>query len=574
MTKLLVQTPGKQPFVAEMTQLRMTIGRSASNDICLEDPFASRVHTEIRCEGDACWLADLGSANGTLVNGVRVSGNVQIFPGDKLRIGESVIEVQPAAGATPETSIKVGGDLPAQDILAKPETTMTTLRRPPVSSGLRSVIESVRSAGATEVPVAAERSKELMAVISDVGIALLSPLSLDEVLSQIVGLVFEAIPAERAFLFLRNAQDDRLVCKVASYRKHEPEEAEQAVKISRSIAEEVIGKGRSLLTSDALSDERFRQRESIVLSGIRSVMAVPLSVDKQVTGMIYVDSPMHVNRFTEDDLRLLTTIASVAAVKLENTLLLEQRIENERIKQQLESARDIQSRLMPASPPSVENYELVGMSFPCYEVGGDYFDFLSLSDGNLGIALGDVSGKGIDAAILMSSLHASLRAQASARTLISDMMAAVNRYIYENTPSNRFITLFYGELDPRTHRLAYVNAGHNSPILARTSGRVENLESGGIPVGILAEVAYGEQQVRFEPGDTLIVYSDGITESTNQQGEEFGVDRLLDAIRDKSHLKAHELRDRIDEAVHQFVGKARPADDRTLVIVRRSEAHP
>src|SRR5262249_23759602 len=160
--------------------------------------------------------------------------------------------------------------------------------------------------------------------ISKVGLALLSPLSLDEVLSQLLGLIFEAVPADRACLFLRGAEEGELVCKVASYGRQPLSEAEQKVKISHSITEEVVGKGQAILTTDALSDARFRQQASIIESHVRSVMAVPLSVDRQVLGMIYVDSPMSKNCFTDDDLRLLTTIASVAAIKIENALLLEQ----------------------------------------------------------------------------------------------------------------------------------------------------------------------------------------------------------------------------------------------------------
>jgi len=570
MMKLVVRTPGKQPFAVEVTKLRLTLGRSVRNDICLEDPFASRVHAEIRCEGNACLLTDLGSANGTFVNGVRISGTVQIFPGDRVQIGESLIEVQPLAGRALATSVTVIGErLSTAEVVATPETTLTSSEKARGTSELLSVIETVRSAGVKEVPAEVERGRDLLTVISQVGVALLSQLSLDEVLNQIVNLVLDAIPADRAFLLLRGTGDGDLICKVASYRGREPSQVEQSVRISRSITEEVVGKGRSVLTSDALSDERFRLKESIVLSGIRSVMAVPLSVNKQVIGMIYVDSPMNVNVFTEDDLRLLTTIASVAAIKIENALLLEQRIESERMKQQLNNARDLQFRLLPVTPPAVENYDLTGISFPCYEVGGDYFDFICLEGGNLGIALGDVSGKGMDAAMLMSSLHASIHAQALTRAPVSEMIATVNRYIQESTPPNKFVTLFYGELNPKTHVLTYTNAGHNPPILVRSDGRVETLEIGGIPIGISADVVYDQGQAQLEPGNLLILYSDGISESTNERGDEFGVTRLLDVVRSNRHLKTSQLRDRIDEALSHFVGKARPVDDMTLVIAKR-----
>jgi serine phosphatase RsbU (regulator of sigma subunit) len=570
MAKLFVRTPGKQPFVVELTKMRMTVGRSVRNDICLEDPFSSRVHAELRCEGESCWLTDLGSANGTFVNGVRVTGTVQLFPGDRVQIGESLMEVQAAAGMTLATSATIIGErVPTEEVIATPETTLSSADRVAVAPDLLSVIETVRSVGTAEQPTGIERSKELLGVISQVGNTLLSQQSLDEVLHQIVGLVLGAVPADRAFLLLRESGEGDLVCKVASYRGREPSKGEQAVKISRSITEEVIGRGKAVLTSDALSDARFRQRESIILSGVRSIMAVPLSVNKQVTGMIYVDSPMNVNCFTDDDLGLLTMIASVAAIKVENALLVEQRIDNERIKQQLNNARDLQFRLLPVTPPTIENYDLTGISFPCYEVGGDYFDFIRLKEGNLGIGLGDVSGKGMDAAMLMSSLHASVRGQALTRAPIREMVGTVNRYIYETTMPNKFVTFFYGELNPQTHQLTYTNAGHNPPLLIRSDGQVDTLEAGGIPLGIVDEMVYEEGRVQFGPGDLMIIYSDGFSESVNELGEEFGVTRLIEVVRKHRHLKATQVRDRIDEAISQFIGKAHPADDMTLVIVKR-----
>ncbi len=572
MVKLVIKTPGKQPSTVEVTKLRVTLGRSVRNDVCLEDPFASRVHAEIRCESDSCWLTDLGSVNGTFVNGVRISGTVQIFPGDRLYIGETLIEVHPSGPALPATSLtRMGEKAPSTEIIATPETLVSSAERLATpAQGLLSVIETVRTAsGEKTLSPDVARGKELLALISQVGLALLSQLSLDEVLKQIVGLVLEAVPADRAFLFLREPAQGNLLCKVACYRGQEPTGVPDVVTISRSITEEVIGRGRSVLTSDALADERFRRRESIILSGIRSIMAVPLSVNKQVIGMIYVDSPMSVNCFSDEDLQLLTTIGSVAAIKIENALLVEQRIESERIKQQLNNARDLQFRLLPVTPPAVENYDLTGISFPCYEVGGDYFDFIVLPNGHLGLGLGDVAGKGMDAALLMSSLHASVRAQALTPSSIGEKIGAVNRYICENTPMNKFVTLFYGELDPTRHILTYTNAGHNPPLLVRAEGRVETLDTGGIPVGISEAITYDEGTVRFDPGDVLLLFSDGITESVNERGEEFGVTRLLEVVTHHRHLRPTELRDRIDEALSQFVGKARPADDMTLVIVKR-----
>ncbi len=574
MIKLLVRTPGHPLVTFEVTKRRIAIGRSARNDLCLDDPFASRVHAELRREGQTYWLTDLGSANGTYVNGIRIRETVPIAPGDRLQIGETILEVLSGVDA-PSGMTSLAGES-VREIIARPEMAISSAEPLPLAPEVFSVVDSIRTVSVGLAPEA-EQSRKLLAVISQVSVALLSSLSLEDVLKQIVGLVLEAVPAERAFLLLHNAQGE-LVCKVACYRGQEPSEVERVVRISRSITEEVIGHGRSVLTSDAQADERFRQRNSILLSGIRSIMAVPLLVNRreassaprQIIGMIYVDNPMSAGAFTEGDLQLLTMVASVAAIKIENTLLLEQRLENERIKQQLAQARDLQFQLLPLVPPEVEGYDLTGISFPCYEVGGDYFDFIRLPDGVLIFTVGDVCGKGMDAAMLMSALHASVRAQAMTVASVAELVAAINRYLVETTAPNKFATLWLGRLNPRTHELSYVNAGHNPPLLVRAHGDVEFLEKGGIPVGILGEVAYEEGRLRLEPGDGLVLFSDGISESTNEQGEEFGVTRLVDVVRRHRELRAASLRDRIEEALSLFIGKARLADDITLLILKRT----
>jgi serine phosphatase RsbU (regulator of sigma subunit) len=572
MMKLNIKTPGKPPVTTEVKKLRATIGRSVRNEVCLEDPFSSRIHAELRIDADTYWVTDLGSANGTFVNGRRLSGSMQLFPGDRVQIGETVIEVQPPADVTQAIPSSATDHLITVEATPTPEMIGESTEQTRTTSGLLSVIETVRHAsGAKEELPVAEYRKDLLAVVSEVSLALMSQSSLDEVLGQIVELIFKGVPADRAFLLLRDAKTGELVCKVASYRQGRPASAETGVKISRSITEEVVGQGRSVLTSDAMQDERFRGQESIVLQGIRSVLAVPLSVNRQVIGMIYVDSPMSVNIFTHDDLQLLTTMASVAAIKIENALLLEQRIDNERIKQQLNSARDIQSRFLPVSPPTVPHYELTGISFPCYEVGGDYFDFIQAEDKRLMIALGDVSGKGMDAAMLMSSLHATMRAQFDNSVSVSEMISRVNSYLYENTPPNKFATLFCSQLDAEAHTLTYTNAGHNPPLLVRPGGAVVYLETGGLPVGIAPSATYEEGTVTFEPGDVMVIYSDGFSESMNRQGEEFGAERLAAVAQKNLHCRPSQLRDRIEEAITNFLAGAPAGDDMTMVIVKRTD---
>ncbi len=249
----------------------------------------------------------------------------------------------------------------------------------------------------------------------------------------------------------------------------------------------------------------------------------------------------------------------------------EELLEKRRMEEELKLASAIQSRLRPSAWPALEGWQLAGVSLPCREIGGDYYDcFERAKDGRVILALGDVAGKGADAALLMSSLHACVRAQARVAASLNEVMREINQYVYENTPPEKFVTLFYAELDPPSGSLRYSNAGHPPPLVVRRSGEVVRLEAGGIPVGILSRVLYGQGEVALDPGDVLILYSDGISESLNGD-KEFGESPLIEAARQNPECAAGELRDRIGEALERFAGAAPPADDRSLVVVKRME---
>lgn len=579
MPRLIVRsTPSHGDSVTELSRLRTTIGRSARNDLCVEDPFASRLHAEIRRRGDAFWISDLGSANGTLINGARLTTQVQLSDHDIIRIGETEIEYSeradtaPARGRTsilfsdssfapaPEATIVAGSRNSAHDLL-KLTDSQTQVNKAFVENR-------------TLIPDQKLVSPDELNIISRVSLTLLSPLSLDDTLQQVLECVFEVLPADRGYVMLLETPEGKpdappdLVCKALKSRR-QAVTSQQEIQISHSITEQVLKQCTSVLTSDAQQDPRFQERNSIVLGGVRSVMAVPLAVENRVSGMVYIDSPYQTNRFTERDLQLLTLMAGVAAIRIENVRLLEVQQEQKRLANELAVASEIQLRLHPASPPAIPGYDMIGVSFPCYEVGGDYFDFIEKKDGRYVVALGDVSGKGTGAALLMSSVHAAVRAQATTRLSASEVVGEINQYIYDNTPSNRFVTLFYSELDPRSHQLNYITAGHNSPLLVRTTGEVTTLDIGGFPVGITPFADYREGWAELTPGDVLVIYSDGVTESLNEEGEEFGEARLIEIVQKNRGRTAAGLRDRIDEALAKFVGKAKTVDDLTLVIVKR-----
>jgi sigma-B regulation protein RsbU (phosphoserine phosphatase) len=561
MAELIVKYPDRTAEHFPINRLRITIGRSARNDLCIPDPFASRVHAEVRHEGDEYFLHDLGSANGTLYNGSIVEAPVPLLRGGRIQIGETEIVFND--GPYPLTS---GATMITDNSSSIPEATIALSSADRTTSGLFEAIEGARTQSEESAAQPVAKQTDLLALISKVGVALLASVTLTETLDQIVSLVFEAVPADRCMIMMRDEKHQDL--KVAGARLRDRTGDVGEIRISRSVMEEVVTNGKSVLTSDAQADPRF-MGGTVMLQGVRSVLAVPLGVGENVFGIIYADSPLAEGRFTEDHLKVLTTLASVAAIRVENARLMEERIERERLEREQQVASEIQHRFLPAAAPQLPGYELQGISFPCYEIGGDYYDFIERSDGKLVVALGDVSGKGTAAALLMSSLHAAVHAQADIHDSLVKTVSAVNRYLVESIPPNRFVTLFYAELDPKQGMLTFLNAGHNPPLIVHSGGTMEQLAAGGLPLGIMPNADFREGRTQLHPGDVLVVYSDGVTEAYNPKGEEFGPTRLYEVVSRNIDSSAAGIRDRIEAALTKFCQGTPAADDITLVIVKR-----
>ena len=538
----------------------MTVGRSARNDLCIDDPFASRVHAEIRREGDHYVLQDLNSANGTLFNGRRLVEPVRLVTNDLVQIGETSFVFEDSRPALPQIDFGASA-APEATIAFDSAITRTT-------SGLLEAIEGTRTQVGVRVavPPPPDKHQVLLKFISKVSVTLLSPVSLDELLKQITVLVFEAVPADRCLIMLRDDSDQAI--KVHLARLRNGENAGQDMRVSHTVMEDVLRQGQSVLTADAQQDPHLAS-QTMALQGIRSVLAVPLGVGAKVFGLVYADSPFGEDRFTKEHLEVLTMLASVAAIRVENARLLEERLQRERMERELQLACEIQQRFLPTAPPLIEGYELQGISFPCYEIGGDYFDFINGGENRWMVALGDVSGKGTAAALLMSSLHASIHAQTTAGRSLAETISAVNNYLAANTPSNRFVTLFYAALAPAEGDFSYINAGHNSPIIMRADGACETLDSGGLPLGLIAGTGYAEGCLQLNRGDIFVAYSDGVSEALNPADEEFCLERLQEVVAANRHLDATALRDKIEAALSQWADGTPANDDITLVIVKR-----
>lgn len=555
MSYLTVIAADGRTFRRDIDAERLTIGRSSKNDVNLSfDLSLSRFHAEVTRRDGRFFLADVGSRNGTSLNGRAVTQPTELKVGDQIALGETrilfgaepgpqvAIEDRPVLNADSSTMT-----IPLEDIIASPMTPTG----PP--------------APGKPAPPAAPESRTL-AVLTRAGMELINYRPLDEVFEAIMDLVFEAIPAERGFLMLLEGDSPELVSKVVRDLK---KSYGGTISLSRSIAHSVVENRQSVLTADAQTDERFKMKESIVLQGIHSAMCVPLWNNRAVIGLIYVDTVNAAKTFNPEDLKLLTLLANIAAVKIENARLFEDTLKKERMEKEMQHAAEIQRKLLPVETPVFAGYELAGFNDPCREVGGDYFDFIERGAGRLGFAIGDVSGKGMGAALLMATVRASFRAHLEAPVTLESLATSLNNTILQSANSNNFVSFFYGELDGASGKIDFVNAGHNPPILVRAGGEVERLKASGLILGVFPGARHSAAATGLAPGDVLVAFSDGVTESQNPAGDEYGEERLIELLTKERSRPAAGIQDQVAASIKAFAGTEPQYDDVTLVVLKR-----
>jgi len=547
----IIASDGKT-FRRDIDSDRLKIGRSSKNDVNLSfDLSLSRFHAEVTRQAGRYYVADVGSRNGTSLNGKPVVKAAELQVGDRITLGETTILF--AADQEPRVAIEDAPALPAdsstmtiplEDILSSPPSPVSQ----PSSSGRQ------------------DAESRTLAVLTRAGMELINYRPLDEVLEVIMDLVFEAIPAERGFMMLLEGDSKELVSKVVRDLK---KSYGGKISLSRSIARSVVDNRQSVLTTDAQTDERFKMKESIVLQGIHSAMCVPLWNNREVIGLIYVDTINAARTFGPEDLKLLTLLANIAAVKIENAKLFEDTIEKQRMEKELKNAAEIQRKLLPVGTPDFPGYDLAGYNDPCREVGGDYFDFIDRGPQRMGFAIGDVSGKGTGAALMMATVRASFRAHLEAPCTLQGLIASLNETIVQSANSNNFVSFFYAEVDRGSGRMDSVNAGHNPPLLVRASGDVERLKADGLILGVFAGVRHKQSESVLNPGDMLVAYSDGVTETQNVGGEEYGEERLTALLKEHRGSSAAAIRKLVADDTKAFAGLAPQYDDVTLVVVKR-----
>jgi serine phosphatase RsbU (regulator of sigma subunit) len=552
--ELLVTTPDRRTRRVPLEGEGISLGRAHSNDLCYpDDASLSRSHLLFERTPSGWAVRDLGSKNKTYVNGAVLTESKLLNPGDRLNAGHLVISYVDAESESSGDVVFVKSDGPEfhpnATVMTNLEGLLSGEDTAPLPRNIQPEIEEVGRGQAFKSPV--------VRALVRAGRELAGHRPLDELFKMILDMSIETVGAERGVLM--SLEGEQLVPR-ASHG--------DTFRISATVRDRVLQEKSSLLVRDLQQDEAFRQQISISGQQIQTMMAVPLQTENRVIGLIYVDSRSFVHEFTPDDLNLLTVLANVAAIRIEREHYAEIERQEQRRTLDLIQAAEIQRGILPSGAPKIDGVDLAGHNAPCRMVGGDYYDFIPYADGRVAVVLGDVAGKGMSAALLMSNLQARVQILAEDARNLADLMGRLDQSIAINCPDNRFITMFLGVIDPAAGRLLFCNAGHNPPLLVRSSGETERLMAVGTALGILPGLSYREESKDFRSGDLLAIYSDGVTESENPDGEEFGEQRLVELLISNRTDSAENIVGSVIQAIKDWTSSAPAFDDITLLVAR------
>jgi phosphoserine phosphatase RsbU/P len=533
---------------------RFTLGRGSGNNLMLSQMGVSRSHAEVLAQNGEYWLHDLSSKLGTYLNGVRVE-QARLTDGDQVQLG----------GPQGISLAFHTGDL-LQSLLA-------------------------RSDSGSEVDLSVRGFKDVGKLFA-VFRALSSIPVLDELLALVVDTAIELTGAERGFIMLKE-QSGNLSFRCARSNHKRPLDG-SCFQTSQRVPQDVFKTGRPIVIKDLDYEGGADSHNFTRQLGLRSISCVPLRYitvhdsanfslaggpdaggpdagHAEIIGVLYVDSASIGAGMSKARVDALETLASEAAMAIYNARLYRDSQDKRRMDEQLAIAREIQQALLPQPNRDLGYVRACSQSLPCYEIGGDYFDYFNLEHDRFGFAMGDVAGKGMPAALLASLIQGIFSAQTHFDAPLPNIIGNVNCQLAQRGTGNRFMTFFFGILDPDGH-CTYVNAGHNPPFLLSRDGSMRELTTGGVVLGLFAGAQYQSETIKLQPEDHLVLFTDGVIEALNTAEEEFGMDRLVALLKANAGATTPEILARLQEAVLAFSANAPQHDDITMMILGYRES--
>ena len=516
------------------------IGRSRQAELQVPDRYLSRQHARLFRRGSLWMLEDLGSQNGTWLNRKRLSRPELVQANDNIQLSDSTITV-----------LQIGD----QAFPTKMDSIFVEATR---------FLESEKIP-APDIPQESWQVVDRLRLLNEVHGALAETYTKQELVDMLLDKLFSVLHPEQASIFLRDEEGELF----PAGRRSVPDLENQHFH-SRHVMEEVGEKGMAALVHDINEDERFSAAQSIISTGIRSLVAAPMMDGNKTLGLIVLNSRINVRKFTEEDMALLVSLASVGTLRIRNLSLAEEAAKRRRLEEELTLARRIQEALIPNKLPTIPGYALFASNLPSQGVSGDFYQVLTREkDYKLILLVADVSGKGMSASLLTASLEALAAGPIEDGHPPDEICARLSTMLLQRTPPERYATLVLAELDPGPGILRFTNAGHNQPVIIHQDGQVTNLEESHIPVGLFPILDYQTAETQLQPGDLLVLYTDGLTEAENPQGKEYGPQRLTEICSRHRDSDLSDLAQAVWADLEHFAEGVPFGDDRTLVLVKR-----
>lgn len=533
------------------------LGRHPECQLQINSNMVSRKHARVTKAGEKYLLEDLGSGNGTFLNGKKLEAPTEIRHDDRIKLGPILLRFE-VAGAT-KTVVGKGHSDPHG------KTGPIEIDEPDEPSTITKRTGPIAGFGRLEV----QPEAKLKAVL-EISRALAGTTDLNALLPKILDTLFKVFPhADRGVILFKN-EDGKFIPKATKHRRATDDET---VKVSRTILRTVLEQKTGVLSADATSDARFEASESISNLTIRSMMCVPmLNLEGEPIGVISIDTQNPFNQFKEEDLDLLVAVAGQAAMSYESARLVVTAIEKQKQDREMGIAMDVQRALLPTAMPKPIPWEFFASYDTAQAVGGDYFDCMVLPDGKkVCFAFGDVAGKGVPASLVMSKISTVVTITMNFVTDVLEAACRINDQMCTKAVEGRFVTFIIGIIDPETGDLEFVNAGHMPLMIRKLDGTIEEVgeEAVGVPLGVMEGYPFEAVKRRIEPGETIVLYTDGVSEAMNPNSDLYGMDRLRELVHTSSAGKAEELGKTILADVRKFASGRDQNDDITIMVIGR-----
>ncbi len=503
---VLVLLQGGQAVPYPLDGDEILIGRHPDCGVQLESSAVSRRHARVFIKDGRYLIEDLGSGNGTSVNGQKIASATPLEAQDRIKLGPVLMrfeqgEVLEQAAVTSDMGTTMVGVSLADDDEAT----------------IMSQVESGTGFGTLDV-----RPEQKLKGVLEISRALAGSVDVESMLPKVLDTLFAIFnQADRGCVLLQDAESGELVPRAM---KHRRESDDATVTLSRTIVNKVIEDKAGLLSADASSDSQFDASESISNLSIRSMMGV----DGEVAGVINLDTQNPLNQFNSDDLELLQAVAGQAALSYESARLMSLFMEKQKQDGELEIARGVQEALLPQQLPEADGYSFFASYDAAQAVGGDYYDALLLEDGRICLAFGDVAGKGVPGALIMSRIASCVQTTMAFATSIEQAVAAINNHMCANAVEGRFVTFVLAIIDPVAHHLTLVNGGHMSPMILTPAGSIEEFDSEtvGLPIGVMEDYPFEVVERPIAEGEIFVIFTDGVDEAMNPAGELYTLERM------------------------------------------------